>query len=174
MIPRELIENLNFPNFVKVLFFAKNNMETVRLEEDPIVPHSWQIKEKALRLKSQNRKPRKKREGKALAETTEDKIKEVIRREQVRLLSVLCNSCDPFQADFDALVEQVRRSGRKYEDPTFGPNTSPSSLFPHEPNRDTFVAKWERPEVIAPHPALFCDGVDQGDVIQGRPSLIDF
>jgi len=57
------------------------------------------------------------------------------------------------------------RPGEKWEDRDF-PATS-SVLFPSKTSRGEVVKTWCRPGNLVRDPALFQDGVDQGDVMQG-------
>eukprot|EP01128_Nolandella_sp_AFSM9_P006737 TRINITY_DN3534_c0_g1_i2.p1 TRINITY_DN3534_c0_g1~~TRINITY_DN3534_c0_g1_i2.p1 ORF type:complete len:1010 (-),score=203.23 TRINITY_DN3534_c0_g1_i2:69-2660(-) len=137
LLPRELIENLNFENFVQVLFFAKDKLA--------------KIKDIARKNREANKKPKFKIQG---AATNSDATKEAIRAK------VASN-----QPELIDLVNQCKATGKKWEDPDFV--AAPSSLFPNNPERRTGILSWARPEEISSDYALFVDGVDEGDVIQG-------
>jgi Ca2+-binding EF-hand superfamily protein len=70
------------------------------------------------------------------------------------------------------LLASFKSSGKKFEDPEFPATTA--SLFPRpdEESKATLAAvgDWKRPDAIAPKgktPAMFLDGISQGDVMQG-------
>ena len=59
-----------------------------------------------------------------------------------------------------------RASGKKFEDPEFLANAF--SLYPEAEGPLIGKIYWKRPNEIAPNPQLFVDGVQSGDVIQGK------
>jgi hypothetical protein len=64
------------------------------------------------------------------------------------------------------LERSLRASGKKFEDPEFAANAS--ALY--KSGNGELIGKvwWKRPNEIASAPALFVDGVQSGDVIQGK------
>jgi hypothetical protein len=108
------------------------------------------VKDRANAIRSKNKqKPFKRKVVIPLKEP----VKQLIARDQQKV---------------DAIIRQCKSTGKKWSDPDFPPTVA--SLFhdPKEAHRNKKVTHWLRPMELTPDAALFVDGVEEGDVIQGR------
>lgn len=65
----------------------------------------------------------------------------------------------------DRVLAECKRTGKKWVDPEFPPEAR--ILFPANPDRSKVIQHWLRPEKLSRNPAIFVDGIEEGDVVQG-------